>query len=476
VKLASYLWQSRHGIFYTRFKRGGIEIRRSLGTRDPSLARFLAYSIGAAMIDPKKLLEQMHAGNVKDWTLKTNGNDLEITTDGSEADHARALEALALALQSRQPPQPQTLITTPVNTAWTLDKCVSDYMEERVDEFSAGTMRTYRSSFKKLMSGLGSTTPIQQIDSTVFVKFRKVLDATGHPDTIVRDCGAWRGLFEWAIRRNRYSGQNPIENAQHSRSMRARLVAEREEPHNPFSADDLQKIFEPSRYVFIKKPCAYWLPVIALFTGARLGELCSLRKNDFYEYKTGHWSIKITDSKTVNGIREIPLHHYLIESGLIQYITDVESAWPGCELIFPYLKPAAKNGYANLPGRDFSLMKQQIGLSSDKVFHSFRKTLVSCLQYNGCTPEARKVFVGHDAGDSRDVHAVYSQAKLDPARLAELIFPFLDFTKWPGFTIPQISYDRHRFDEYMMHMKRKQIIDAARAERVGRTSKKSVMT
>lgn len=477
MKLASHLWQSPHGIYYFRYSRGYTDIKRSLRTKDPARARQLAYAFGAAMIDPEKLLEKLQSGETKEWTVRqtnADGSILEIQTDGTEEDHRRALEALILALPTREQLASQSSTQSQLKTdeLWILETCIEDYMHDREGEFSPGTVRTYRSSFKKLMEGLGRARPIQQIDSTLFVKFRKQMDKIAHPDTIVRDCGAYRGLFDWAIRRGRYQGQNPIENAKFTRSQRARVVADRETPHNPLDAADLSKIFDKGRYAAIVKPCAYWLPVLALFTGARLGELCNLKLADVISHGDGTWFLKITDSKTVNGIREIPLHSSIIDAGLIHYMEDVKQVWPDAELLFPYLRPASKNGYANLPGRDFSSMKTELGLGSEKVFHSFRKTIISCLQYNGCPPEFRKAFVGHEAGDSNDVHTVYSVATLDPARLREVIFPHLDFTKWPVFSMPSLKYEVGRFDDYLAKMKRKQAIDEARAGREARVKPK----
>lgn len=55
-KLASYLVQSRHGIYYLRDTSGGRERRVSLRTRDPIAARMAAYRFGAAKMAGDKNL------------------------------------------------------------------------------------------------------------------------------------------------------------------------------------------------------------------------------------------------------------------------------------------------------------------------------------------------------------------------------------------------------------------------------------
>ena len=47
--LNSYLVKSRHGIFYLRIQRKGVDKRVSLRNRDPIIAKFSAYRFGMFM-------------------------------------------------------------------------------------------------------------------------------------------------------------------------------------------------------------------------------------------------------------------------------------------------------------------------------------------------------------------------------------------------------------------------------------------
>jgi hypothetical protein len=91
--------------------------------------------------------------------------------------------------------------------------------------------------------------------------------------------------------------------------------------------------------------------------------------------------------------------------------------------------------------------RKALGIKAGCDFHSYRTTLISCLQFNGCPAEHRKIFVGHESGD--DVHSVnYSKAEFTPERLTELIWPFLDYEKFIGFTFPDWRYQPGRFDAF----------------------------
>ncbi len=109
MKLYSRLIKSRHGIYYFRIQKHGIDRRWSLGTRDPIAASIAAYKIGAKItsmkIDPTK---------IKGWTLKTDGINLELTTEDNDADRESAQIALEAALEKISLISQQHLQTKPV--------------------------------------------------------------------------------------------------------------------------------------------------------------------------------------------------------------------------------------------------------------------------------------------------------------------------------------------------------------------------
>jgi integrase len=81
-----------------------------------------------------------------------------------------------------------------------------------------------------------------------------------------------------------------------------------------------------------------WVPWLCAYTGARVGELAQLRKQDLRQ-EGEHWVITITpEAGTVktNEAREVVLHSHLVEQGYPQFVA---SAAPG----HLFLRPA-KNG------------------------------------------------------------------------------------------------------------------------------------
>ena len=86
---------------------------------------------------------------------------------------------------------------------------------------------------------------------------------------------------------------------------------------------------------------AYWIPLLGLFTGARLGEIVQLTKNDLVK-TGGKWFIDFDETegkglKTPASTRRVPLHSELLRLGLTDYASDMpdkgrKSLWPELHL------------------------------------------------------------------------------------------------------------------------------------------------
>lgn len=136
-----------------------------------------------------------------------------------------------------------------------------------------------------------------------------------------------------------------------------------------------------------------WLPLIGLFTGCRINEVCQL--NPFTDIKqdaaTGIWYFHFTDQgesaegvnksiKTNSSHRIVPIHSKLIELGILDYIKRMKLN--GHKIIFPEWTPI--NGKASAKvSKWFIRYLNIIGLRDDTEgaklsgFHCFRHTFIT---------------------------------------------------------------------------------------------------
>lgn len=155
----------------------------------------------------------------------------------------------------------------------------------------------------------------------------------------------------------------------------------------------------------------FWLPVIGLFTGMRVNEICQLNPAvDIREDENGIWYFSVNDEgdagegieksvKTAAGVRVVPIHSKLIELGLLDYVGALKSA--GHKQLFPQWK--AKGGKAgDNAGRYFRRFLDEIGLRDETKgkklvgMHAFRKTVVT-RSYKGGFIRDMLPIIGHES-------------------------------------------------------------------------------
>jgi integrase len=176
-------------------------------------------------------------------------------------------------------------------------------------------------------------------------------------------------------------------------------------PRESFTDEDLRRLFHTELYLKDQHQNSYsfWVPIIALFTGARIEEICQLHLDDIKQ-EEGVWVFDITygDGKKVKteaGERFVPIHPFLLNDlKIVQYVESLRQK--GETRLFPELT-LQRDGYSQRVSKWFGRYKRECGIrSSKKVFHSFRHTLIDALKQNGdFNPIMHKELVGHVVDD-----------------------------------------------------------------------------
>lgn len=164
-------------------------------------------------------------------------------------------------------------------------------------------------------------------------------------------------------------------------------------------------------------PAAYWIPLLGLYTGARITELAQLRVTDITE-ADGVPVIRITDEgegqkvKTKGSRRSLPIHSELIRLGLLDYADEVRQENPSGSL-WPLLKnPKLMSGW-------FSRYRKSIpGLEGKWLdFHSLRHTVRTRLAKAGVSEKSMDAITGHADGGSTG-RKVYTHLDMEDLRKA----------------------------------------------------------
>ena len=357
MRLSSRLLRSRHGMHYLRVVipkvlrsafDGRREFRYSLRTKDASEARTIArvfnmqidmafYSLrGVAMAGVLKVklsdVSQKLADDLKTYTVsKQAGGSMEIKTDGTAEDHHRAMEFFAnMSAANIAPIKPSaSVVTSP--QALRQEKIAGLHLEsvwDTLDAFevnkgkplSTKTLYEYRMAQERFADWADSHTgrkncPIALIDTHIIAKYVEYLQLEHmlDPRTIdSKHMSALAALFKQATKRGAYpSTENPTLGHRVMNDNLLNARTDKSKRNKPFKTEELKMIFAHANITTRRKPHEFWLPLIGLFTGARLNEICQLSITDIRSI-AGVWAFDINDDdyktlKNTSSVRIIPI-------------------------------------------------------------------------------------------------------------------------------------------------------------------------
>ena len=236
------------------------------------------------------------------------------------------------------------------------------------------------------------------------------------------------GLFDYARKNGFYNGENPATGMNPPKNRRAF------EARAPFDKNDLIKLFHSEDYVEDKHRQSYqfWMPILALFTGARLNELAQLHLSDIRQAEDGVWVFDINDEeekylKAKSSKRIIPIHSFLLND--LNFLSHVDRLKAkGEKRLFPELK-MGRDGYGRNVSRWFNeTYRQKCGIVSTdgrkRDFHSFRDTFITHLVHQKVNDRMRLQVEGHSTG--KDMTSVYADP-FPAKQLYEEVISKLDY-------------------------------------------------
>jgi integrase len=210
-------------------------------------------------------------------------------------------------------------------------------------------------------------------------------------------------FFNWSLRQGLITS-NPIS------GMKIRTNTNSRAAREPFNCADLKALFSSkvySEHEFLHD-YQFWIPLLALYSGARLEELCQLNMADI-SIESDIPYLRIDDKfegqhiKNVNSRRTIPIHPEILNLGFRKFIN--ERRQQESTKLFEYLKPQRQK-FGHEPSKWFGRYKIKMGVvSTKKVFHSFRHTMVDKLRKVRAQDYEIKELLGHSSGSV--THDIY---------------------------------------------------------------------
>jgi integrase len=196
----------------------------------------------------------------------------------------------------------------------------------------------------------------------------------------------------------------------------SKMRLEKPEPERePWEAAELRVLFASSVFTKGTQPragggvAALWLPLLGIFTGARLGELAPLTAADVtVDEATGITAIAIIEDlkkgrrlKTRSSRRIIPVHPELVRLGFIKFVNQVKHEGGSDARLFPLLKPGPLGGFAEGWSKWFGRYIRVLGIGNRRhVFHSFRHGFKDALRAARVSEDINDGLTGHAGGSA----------------------------------------------------------------------------
>lgn len=356
--------------------------------RESVAFRTLAYYFLKAMAKFTSLASQRHQGEPVESPRVPTSDDIAATIGQGSLPHSGDSGELLSTIYERWKVERKP--TKKLTADW--DRVFRRFAEFHGDLPVREITRRHIASFKDALFRFPSNMP----NAVRALPMREIIDLYAHdeeikrlaPASVKRDLSALRAVLEWAIE-NGYIEYNP------AAGIKVREAKSAKDKRLPFAEADLKAIFSCPVFTEGSRPQAgggegaYWIPLIGLYTGARLEEIGTLRVSDikYNEYAKVHYfdlntiekgkSLKSKTSK-----REVPVHSELIQLGFLDYVDEIKKAGGKSASLFPDLVPDVRGVVTGNWSKWFGrYRKGTIGITDPrKTFHSFRHTLQDALR------------------------------------------------------------------------------------------------
>lgn len=304
----------------------------------------------------------------------------------------------------------------------TLTELCDEYINDPEADRNSGTLKNYEIVFRALKEIIGPNRQIKEItredckkvrdllmripaNATKKAKGKSLQDAaklaeknewpTLSAKTIKNYMGILVAILKYATT-EKYINENPAQGLTYKKKDKTKG-----KKRYPFDTEQLNKIFQAPLYTGcqndgpgynkpgpnIYKGTRFWIPLIALFTGMRLNEICQLDLTDFTK-KDGIDLLVVREEndegedtkqlKTETSIRQIPIHPELKKIGLMEYVERLRKQKE--TKLCPDLRQSKLGYHSDLMSKWFARFLINVGAKKPKTsFHSFRHNFRTAL-------------------------------------------------------------------------------------------------
>jgi integrase len=278
-----------------------------------------------------------------------------------------------------------------------LDQLVDDWARERSP--SKKTLYEWRRVIKELQQYLGHD-DAARIASTDLNGWKSKLLNEGRRPKTIRDAkiAPVRAILQWGVDNDRLPA-----NAAARVTLDVKVTAT--ERKRSFTEAEATLVLSSARKQ--NNSVLRWVPWLGAYTGARVAELCQLRREDVLEID-GVWCMRITPEagplKTLSSERVVPVHSALIAEGFIKF-AQTASEGP----IFRALSPDKFGSRGGNGTKMVGRWVRSLGIIDARVSpnHSWRHRMKTLARLYELRPDIGDALVGHGKRSVGDAYGEF---------------------------------------------------------------------
>lgn len=189
----------------------------------------------------------------------------------------------------------------------------------------------------------------------------------------------------------------------------------KKDARDPFSLEQLRTMFLSPQYTGHFSPSRrnkpgtdicrdgkFWLPLLGLYTGMRLGEIVQLTASDVRD-ESGVIYIDVNKDedesgkslKTATSKRRIPVHSEMVRIGFLDHVAEIRSKAQTARL-FPEIKKGANGYYSHNISKYLGRFFKAVGVKTERnSFHSLRHNFADALREAEVEDSHIQALLGH---------------------------------------------------------------------------------
>ncbi|WP_306534803.1 site-specific integrase [Geobacter sp.] len=370
-----------------------VEFTTTLNTKNPSEARTLK-SFYDTELD--KIIVALRVGAL----------DAEMARQ--KVDALLCTQKFKASSSTNSPPVPAPFAGTSPSSkpSKSLEQLIKEYVAEKSVKWTEKTQMEYSGIFGKIADMLGRKKPVNHFTRQDIVNFRTSLRAERSVSTTNKYLTTLSSLFKYGVQLD-YMQKNFAEGLH--------IEDERKESEHRsiYSDNELQTLVDlllrnREAWHRERQPERFWVPLIALFSGMRVDEICQLYVMDIkwlpekiYFFDVNNERDKKLKNKASR--RFVPVHPILERLGFIEYVGAIYRQAKSKEererlRLFPALVKR-ENGYSHDFVKWFSKFnRENVTEDRTKTFHSLRANVATALENTHAKSTYISRLLGHKTG------------------------------------------------------------------------------